>query len=1037
MLNSIINYSIKNKFIVLVGVIAMVAWGIFSLTRLPIDAVPDITDNQVQIITNAPNLAAQEVEQYITFPLELQLANVPEVEQIRSISRFGLSVITVVFNESMEIYLARQLIQEQMTGVEQEISRYGSSYLGPISTGLGQIYQYTLQAAEGYENKYGPTELRTIQDWIVRRQLAGIPGVIEINSSGGYLKQYEVAVNSDRLNGMNLTISDVFDALAANNENTGGSYIEKEDYTYFIRGEGLLKNSEEIEKVVVANRGGIPVLIRDVADVQIGHAPRFGAVTMNGQGEVVAGQVMMLKGANSNQVTKAVKERIEQIIPTLPEGVVLEPYLDRSDLIGRTINTVQNNLIEGGLIVVLILVLLLGNLRAGLIVASIIPLSMLFAFSMMSVFGISANLMSLGAIDFGLIVDGAVIIVESVVFRLGTHFKGKVLNQQEMDEQVNFATRRILKSASFGVLIILIVYIPILSLTGIEGRMFIPMAATVSFALLGALLLSMTYVPTITSLVLKKRVETRETFADRLMRFFRRLYYPILKGSIRARYVILPVALGFFIFSSFMFTRLGGEFIPTLEEGDFALHQMLPPGSSLKQSIKVSGELQVMLLEEFPEVEKVVTKIGTAEIPTDIMPLEAGDIYVIMKPKEEWTSANTRDEMFQEMEKVLSRYPGVHYEFTQPIQMLFNELMTGVRQDIAIKIYGEDMGTLFLKAQQAEGMINSITGVGDVKVEQVEGLQQIVIRYNRTALAQYGLDLAEVSGIIQAGFAGTAAGFIYEGERRFDLVVRLQGTERSNIEDLQKLLVPLPGGMQIPLRNLADIRLEEGPTQIARDNTKRRITIGVNARNRDVESLVNEISEQLNSELNLPPGYYIEYGGQFENLIKARERLLIAVPVALGLIFVLLIITFNSLKQTLMIFTAVPLASIGGVLALWVRDMPFSISAGVGFIALFGVAVLNDIVLIASFNELKKEGMKNIYRRTIQGTLTRLRPVIMTALVASLGFLPMALSTTAGAEVQRPLATVVIGGVLFDMILTLIILPILYTIVESKFSTEK
>jgi len=473
------------------------------------------------------------------------------------------------------------------------------------------------------------------------------------------------------------------------------------------------------------------------------------------------------------------------------------------------------------------------------------------------------------------------------------------------------------------------------------------------------------------------------------------------------------------------------------EEGDFALHQMLPPGSSLKQSIKVSGELQVMLLEEFPEVEKVVTKIGTAEIPTDIMPLEAGDIYVIMKPKEEWTSANTRDEMFQEMEKVLSRYPGVHYEFTQPIQMLFNELMTGVRQDIAIKIYGEDMGTLFLKAQQAEGMINSITGVGDVKVEQVEGLQQIVIRYNRTALAQYGLDLAEVSGIIQAGFAGTAAGFIYEGERRFDLVVRLQGTERSNIEDLQKLLVPLPGGMQIPLRNLADIRLEEGPTQIARDNTKRRITIGVNARNRDVESLVNEISEQLNSELNLPPGYYIEYGGQFENLIKARERLLIAVPVALGLIFVLLIITFNSLKQTLMIFTAVPLASIGGVLALWVRDMPFSISAGVGFIALFGVAVLNDIVLIASFNELKKEGMKNIYRRTIQGTLTRLRPVIMTALVASLGFLPMALSTTAGAEVQRPLATVVIGGVLFDMILTLIILPILYTIVESKFSTEK
>lgn len=1032
MIDRIIRFSIEQKLIVSLFVAAMVGWGIYSLQHLPIDAVPDITDNQVQVITNAPTLATQEVEQYITFPLEMALGNIPNVIEIRSVSRFGLSVITVVFKEHMDIYLARQLIDERIQAVQGELpSGQGKPEMGPITTGLGEIYQYVIYPAEGYESKYSAMELRSIQDWLVKRQLVGIEGVIEVNSSGGQLKQYEIAVDPDKLKSMDLNLAQLYAAVERNNANTGGSYIEKKHYTYFIRSEGLLSSIEDIENTVVDNRDGQPILVKDVAKVGFGHAPRFGAVTMNGKGEVVAGQVMMLKGSNAAEVTRRIKERMDQIEASLPEGVVMEPYLDRSKLVQRTTKTVTTNLIEGGLIVIFVLVLLLGNLRAGLIVASVIPLAMLFAISMMRIFGVSANLMSLGAIDFGLIVDGAVIIVEAILHHLSLNRTSKTLSAQEMDEEVATAATRIRKSAAFGEIIILIVYLPILFLTGIEGKMFKPMAQTVSFAILGALLLSLTYVPMMSALFLQKRLQERRTVADRIMESLQRLYHPILDFAMRFKRTMLTIALLLLVVSLWVFSRMGGEFIPTLEEGDFALHQILPPGSSLQQGIEVSAPLQRILLDSFPEVEKVVTKIGTAEIPTDIMPLEAGDIYVILKPKSQWTSAKTKEGLFAKMETELNKFPGVIYEFTQPIQMRFNELMTGIRQDIAIKIYGEDIGLLALKAKEAEALIEKIPGVGDLQVEATAGLQQMIIAYDRPKLAKYGLNISDINELIRTAFAGAKTGVVFEGEKRFDLVVRLDKAYRQNIDNIQNLYVPLPNGEQIPLYEVASVSFQEGPTQISRDNTQRRITIGVNARERNIEQLVEEIQATLAKELALPAGYYLTYGGQFENFERARERLLIAVPIALGLIFILLYLTFGSIKQALLIYTAIPLSAIGGIWALYLRGMPFSISAGVGFIALFGVAVLNGIVLIAYFNRLKKEENLSVLERIQKGTRVRLRPVIMTAAVASLGFLPMAISTSAGAEVQQPLATVVIGGLITATLLTLLILPILYYYAEK------
>lgn len=1031
MIDKLIAFSIKNKLIIWMFVFGLIGWGTYSLKQIPLDAIPDITNNQVLVITQSPNLATQEVEQFITAPIEIAFSNLPDVVEIRSISRFGISVITIVFEDYVDSYLARQQISEQLRLVENEIPKhFGTPEIAPITTGLGEVFQYILHTTPAYDSVYNAMDLREMNDWIVKRQLAGTKGVIEVNGWGGYLKQYEVAVAPAKLKSLGLSISDIYNALSRNNENAGGSYIEKKYSSYFIRTNGLVGSLDDVGNIVIKSINNLPILIKDVATVQFGSATRYGAISWNGKGEVVSGQCLMLKGENSYAVVKAIKAKLATIQSSLPEGVILQPFLDRSGLIDRAIGTVTTNLIEGGLIVVFILVLLLGNFRGGLIVASVIPLSLLFALGMMNLFGVSANLMSLGAIDFGLIVDGAVIIVESIIHRL---YKGKsnlILTQEEMDEEVRDSSVKIRTSASFGEIIILIVYFPIFALVGIEGKTFGPMAQTVSFAIMGALILSLTYVPMMCALFLSKNITNKVTFADRIINFLRRIYLPLLNLALKFRLPIVLATIALFFASVFTFNHLGGEFIPSIEEGDFALHQILPPGSSLKQSVSISTKTQKILMKEFPGIEHIVTKIGSAEIPTDPMPMEIGDIMVKMKPKSEW-KYKTKEEMFEAMEKALKVIPGVQYEFTQPIQMRFNELISGSRKDIAIKIYGEDLDVLAKKGSQAETIIKQVNGATAVKADQTTGLPQIVIDYDRQKIAQYGLSIQQVNRLVETAFAGGIAGTVFEGVRRFDLVVRLEEKYRNNIDDIKNLLIPINGNDQIPLQEVASISYKKAPMQIARENSRRRITVGVNAKNRDIESLVAEIDEELKAKLDLPPGYYIAYGGQFENLKKGAERLAVAVPIALLLIFVLLFFTFQSVIQSLLIFSAIPMSVIGGIYALYIRDMPFSISAGVGFIALFGVAVLNGIVLIGYFNQLKKEGMDDVNERIVEGTKVRLRPVIMTALVAALGFLPMAFSNGAGGEVQKPLATVVIGGLLSATFLTLFIIPILYSWTES------
>ncbi len=1032
MLDKIIFFSIKNKFVVGLFTLALVLWGIYSLSRLPIDALPDITNNQVQIITSSPTLAAQEVERFITYPIEQSVKPIPKIVELRSISRFGLSVVTVVFEEDVDIYWARTQISERIKEAEDNIPQgFGIPEMAPISTGLGEIYQYVVFPKPSFEDKYNAMDLRTVQDWIIKPQLIGTKGVAEVNTLGGMLKQYEIAVQPDKLRSMNTTMPEILEALEHNNENTGGAYIDKKPNAYFIRGIGMVNGIEDIRKIVVKNQNGIPILVRDVATVQFGSSIRYGATTKDGKGEAVSGTVMMLKGANSAEVVTLVKEKMEQIRKSLPEGVDVEPFLDRTKLVRNAIGTVQTNLLEGALIVVFILILLLGNLRAGLVVASVIPLSLLFAVSLMHLFGVSGNLMSLGAIDFGLIVDGAVIIVEAIVHRLQTMPTGKI-NAAEMDGLVKKEAHKLMSSAAFGQLIILIVYLPILALVGIEGKMFRPMAQTVSFAILGACILSLTYVPMMSALFLSKKTGHTQNISDRIIAFCYRIYAPLLEGALKMKGSVVGIAVALFAVSMLVFNQLGGEFIPTLEEGDIATHIIIPPGSSLSQEIETTTKVEKILLESFPEVKEVVSKIGSAEVPTDPMPMEVADAMVILKDKSEWTSAHTKEELMSKMEHALDDIPGVTTEFTQPIQMRFNELMTGVRSDVAVKIFGEDIDLLAGLAEQAMPMIQSVEGVEDARPEAVSGLPQITVKYNKDKLALYGLNVGDLNQVVRTGFAGEKAGVVYEGEKRFDLVVRLENDSRQDIFNLKNLFVSLPSGSQIPLEQVADITLEPGFSQISREDGKRRIVIGFNVRGRDVKSVVKEIQAKLDASLNLPPGYYTTYGGQFQNLVEANKRLSVAVPAALALIFVLLFFTFSSIKQSLLIFTAIPLSAIGGVFALWLRGMPFSISAGVGFIALFGVAVLNGIVLIGYFNQLKSEGIADVLQRIREGTKVRLRPVIMTAAVASLGFLPMALSTGAGAEVQKPLATVVIGGLITATLLTLIVLPILYYIFEEK-----
>ena len=1037
MLNKIIEFSIKNKLIIALFTLGLIIYGIFEVRKLPIDAVPDITDNQVQIITVSPSLGAPDVERFITFPLEQANNNIAGIKQMRSFSRFGLSVITIVFKDEVDLHWARQQVAERLQQVSKDIpTSLGTPSMAPISTGLGEIYQYVVRPKKGYEHRYNAMQLRTIQDWIVRRQLLGTEGVADVASFGGDLKQYEVAVNPYQLKSMGVTMTEVFDALQKNNQNTGGAYIEKGPSVLFIRTEGLMGKITDIENTVVKNlEDGTPILIKNIGTVQYGKAIRYGAMTYNGQGEVAGAVVMMMKGENSNEVIKKVKTRIEEIQKTLPEGVKIDAFLDRTKMVNNAIGTVEKNLLEGALIVVFVLVLFLGNLRAGFLVASVIPLSMLFAIIMMNIFGVSGNLMSLGALDFGLIVDGAVIIVEAVLHRL-QHLKiyqNQNISQTMMDDEVYTSSSKMMNSAVFGQIIILIVYLPILTLEGVEGKMFIPMAQTVIFALLGAFILSLTYIPMMSSLVLSKKIDNKKTISDKMIEKIENIYNSSLEKVLRIPNIIFFGIVAVFFFAVFIMTRLGGEFIPSLPEGDFAVDTRVLPGSNLKTSTDAVQKSSQILMKKFPEIEKIVGKTGSSEIPTDPMPIDASDMMIILKPRAEWTSATTYDELSAKMSAELKKNMiGVTYSFQYPVAMRFNELMTGARQDVVCKIFGENLDTLKVYAEKLGQISKKIQGAQNIYVEPVSGMPQIVITYRREAMSQFGLNVSDVNNIVNTAFAGQATGSVFEGEKKFDLVVRLDGTQRKNVDDVNNLLISTPSGIEIPLSTVANVELKESINQIQRENAQRRIIVGFNVRNRDIQSTVEDLQQNVEKQLKLPAGYSIKYGGTFENLQQAKSRLAIAVPVSLFLILLMLYFAFNSVKYGLLIFSAIPLSAIGGILSLWLRDMNFSISAGVGFIALFGVAVLNGIVLISEFNR-QKTIQPDLKTAVIIGGKTRLRPVLMTAFVASLGFLPMAISTGEGAEVQRPLATVVIGGLLLATYLTLYLLPVMYIWFEAHF----
>lgn len=1038
-MDKIIGFSLRNKFIIILLTIGIIGFGMFSVFQISIGAVPDVTNNQVQVITTSRNLSTEDIEQYITYPVELEMANLPGVQEIRSISKFGLSVVTIVFDEKSGTYLPRQLIAEKIKTASEKIPQgFGTPEMGPITTGLGEVYQYILDVKPEYKNQYSVTDLRTIQDWAVKRQLSGINGVVEINTWGGFLKQYEIAINSSSLKAMDIEVGEVFRALENNNSIAGGAYIEKENQSYFIRGEGKVNSIQDIENIVVKNDNGIPVYIKNVAQVRYGSANRFGAITANGEGEKVLGQVMMLKGANSKQVIEDVKNRVAEIQKTLPEGVYINGFLERSELVGKTTFTVAENLILGCLIVIFVVVLLLGNWRSGLVVASVIPLCLLFAISFMNLFGIDANLMSLGAIDFGIIIDGAVIIVEFIAFQItqkSTELKlvSGEEQQSEIDRITLKSASKMMNSAIFGQLIILIVFIPILSLTGVEGKMFKPMAMTFSFALVGAMLLCFTYVPVVSSLFLKPKEENPNSLSNRLINKINSWYLPVITWALHNTKKVLYGALGLLLMAIGLFVTMGGEFIPTLDEGDFVIQPVLKTGTSLSKTIATTTKIENVILKNFPEVSQVVSRIGAAEVPTDPMSMEESDVIVKLKPKSEWVSAESKDELADKIKAAIEKQiPNMEIEFTQPIEMRFNELISGTRSDVAVKIFGEDLEVLARKAKEVEKAIKNVEGASDIIIEKTEGLPQMAVRYDRSKIARYGLNIADLNEIIALGFAGKTVGNVFEGEKRFDMVIRLDKTNRKGIEDLRNLYVSTPAGDQIPLSELAQIEYTEGPAKISRDNTRRRIVVGINVRNRDLQSVVDDVQRIVETKVKMPSGYHVTYGGQFENLQSAKARLMIAVPIALILIFILLYFAFGSVKEALLVYSAIPLSAVGGVLFLWIRDLPFSISAGVGFIALFGIAVLNGIVLIEHFKELKHQGMEDMNELILKGTTDRLRPVLLTASAAALGFLPMAISASAGAEVQRPLATVVIGGLFTATLLTMIVLPILYKVFDSK-----
>jgi len=1018
MINALIRFSVANRLIILLLVAIMSGVGAYSLINLPIDAVPDVTNVQVQVLTAAPSLAPLEIERQITFPVEVAMSGLPDIEEIRSVSKFGLSAVTVVFDDSVDTYFARQLVLERLSQAREDIpENIGSPEMGPISTGLGEIYQYELKSTDGTTDA---TALRTIQDWIVRRQLLGVEGVTEINSFGGYKLQHQVKVDPARLQAYGLSLRDVYEAVLRNNGNVGGAYIEKGAEQYLLRGIGLIEKDEDIRNIVVkTGKEGVPVFVRDVAEVAEGATVRQGAVTADGKGEIVAGIAMMLKGENSRTVVNNVKERVEQVRKSLPAGVEMTPFYDRTQLIDRAIATVEKNLIEGALLVILVLIVLLGNWRGALLVATIIPLSMLFAAILMRVFDVSGNLMSLGALDFGLIVDGAVVMVENAVRRRAeAQHEG---SREPPERTILESCLEVARPVVFAVAIIAIVYLPILSLQGIEGKMFVPMALTVVFALAGSLVLSLTYVPAMLTFILKGKVSETESF---LIRRSKQVYRPSLAFMMRYRAQALALAVGLVFLSGLIFPYLGAEFIPRLDEGDLAVQVQQMPSVSLKQSIVTVTEIEKVIME-FPEVRTVISKTGRAEVATDPMSIDFSDLFVGLKPRSEWKT-KSKIELVDKMSKALEeRVPNAQTSFSQPIELRVAELISGVRSDVAIKLYGDDLDALKGKADEIVKVVQGVRGAEDVKAEATSGLPQLQITPDRAAIARYGLNVEDVNDMIQSIVAGKEAGKVFDGEKRFDLVVRLNDASSTSVETIKNLLLTSPTGVRVPLGQIAKIDVVEGSAQISREDTRRRIGVELNVRGRDIASFVQEAQERIEKNVQLPPGYYITWGGTFENLQRASARLLIVVPIALFLIFVLLFTTFNSIRQAILIYTGIPLAIVGGVFALALRGMPFSISAGVGFIALFGVAVLNGVVMVSFINHLREEG-KSVIDAVNEGAMTRLRPVLMTALVASLGFIPMALATSAGAEVQRPLATVVIGGLITSTLLTLLILPTLY-----------
>lgn len=1044
MFERIIRFAIEQRWLVILAVLGMAVLGLFSYQKLPIDAVPDITNVQVQINTQAPGYSPLETEQRVTYPIETVMAGLPGLEETRSLSRYGLSQITVIFKDGTDIYFARQLVNERIQSAKESLPQGVAPAMGPISTGLGEIYMWTVEAKEGAKKSdgtpYTPTDLREIQDWIIKPQLRNVPGVTEINSIGGYAKQYQVAPWPDKLIAHGLTMADVVQALERNNTNVGAGYIERQGEQYLIRAPGQVRGTQDLGNIVVKQADSVPIRIRDVADVGLGDELRTGAATDNGR-EVVLGTVFMLIGENSRTVSQAVDKKMAEVNKTLPSGVHAVTVYDRTILVDKAIATVKKNLFEGAVLVIVILFLFLGNLRAALITALVIPLSMLFTFSGMVSQKVSANLMSLGALDFGIIVDGAVVIVENCVRRLAhaQAHHGRPLTLKERFHEVFLAAQEARRPLLFGQLIIMIVYLPIFALSGVEGRMFHPMAFTVVIALLGAMILSVTFIPAAVALFIGEKVAETE---NALMLGAKRLYAPLLTRVMAAKPVVLTLAVVMIALSGVVASRMGSEFVPSLNEGDFALQALRIPGTSLTQSVAMQRQLESTLKAKFPEIERVFARTGTAEIAADPMPPNISDGYVMLKPVDQWPQPRkTRDELIAAVQDEVAKLPGQNYEFSQPIQLRFNELISGVRSDVAVKLFGDDMDVLNTTASQIAQALQQVPGASEVKVEQTTGLPMLTVEIDREKASRYGLNVGDVQETLATAVGGKEAGTLFEGDRRFDIVVRLPEGVRTDLEAVKRLPIPLAGkdvqaggARFIPLSEVAAINFAPGPNQVSRDNGKRRVVISANVRGRDIGSFVNEAESAL-QKVKIPPGYWTVWGGQFENLQSARQRLMVVVPVSLLLVFTLLFAMFRDVKDGLLVFTGIPFALTGGVLALWARGIPLSISAAVGFIALSGVAVLNGLVMISFIRNLRDNGY-GLDAAIQEGALTRLRPVLMTALVASLGFIPMAIATGTGAEVQRPLATVVIGGILSSTILTLLMLPVLYRLAHGRDQDE-